>query len=130
MANATTPADAGVSSNASTPTADAALAGVPTGGGAEMSVKAPIAAGALNEDGTLKIDYDGEPIPVGNEAQQKVAKAIADSFKKVKEGVVPTTDLNVELKEIIAKGQTQSAAGPKPVELAPIEHPAATPVNN
>jgi hypothetical protein len=98
--------------------------GANTATGTEMRVSAPVAAGAMNDDGTMKLDVDGEPIPVGNEAQQKVAQMIADSFKKAEDGVTPDRDLNLEIKEATAPLQTQSSAGPTPAEMKPVEQPA------
>lgn len=140
MPDVVVPADAGMSSGAATPVADAALAGAAVGGGTDVggeatpmsTPKAAVAAGKMNEDGSLFLDTDGEPVPVGNAAQQRVAQMIAEQFKKDDSGkfVNPSADLNREIKEFVADHQKQSTPGPTPAEVKPTEQPGSSPPVN
>lgn len=125
------PADAGNSSNSSTPAADAALvnaaspggdvANAPTSGGAPMQGAEGNTAEAPPASETV-LGKDGEPVPYGNEAQRMVANAIADTFREGNE----VTDLNAKINEIAKDRQVQSTPGPTPVEFPPTEQPSAS----
>ena len=61
---------------------------------------------AVGSKSAAKLGSDGEPTPVGNDAQRRVAQAIADSMKKGSK----TLDVNKRIKDITVDEEKKSMA--------------------